>query len=69
MLNFIKTHKNTLFYWDVFISLIFWIFFATDIIHVNVKMFLYTHLPMWLNWILIIIDILIFWYLYPQKGE
>lgn len=69
MINWIRSQRNNLFYGYVVIELLGYIFFATNIINCNIQQYFFRHLPIWLNLVLIIIQILILIYLWPKKAE
>ncbi|RMC47475.1 hypothetical protein F5ESL0230_00605 [Lactobacillus sp. ESL0230] len=66
-MNWINIHKKSLFYGYVLIELLGYIFFATDIINCNIQQYCFRHLPIWLNLVLIVIQISILIYLWPKR--
>lgn len=67
MLKFIKRNKTKLYYTDILLSLIYFLFFANDIIHCNAQKYLFTHLPVWAN--VALAAIYLTWSIYLSWGE
>lgn len=67
MLKLIKHNKTRLYYADILLSLIYFLFFANDIIHCNVQKYLFTHLPVWAN--VSLAAIYLTWSIYLSWGE
>lgn len=69
MKNLMNKYKSILFTCYVGLWLILDILFGTNIIHLNVKQYMYEHFPIWLNLMFILISIFILIYLWPKTNN
>lgn len=67
MSNWIKQHQLIIFTSYVFLWAVLYVLFGTNIIHCNIKQYLFEHLPVWGTIIGMLIPILILFYLWPKK--
>jgi len=60
--------KEYFFYCYVATELIFYIFFGTDIIGINIKEYIFKNFPTWIVWLLLLLQIGLLLLLWPRKG-
>lgn len=60
--------KEYLFYCYVAAELIFYIFFGTDIMGLNVKEYIFKHFPNWSVWLLSVLQIGLLLLLWPKNS-
>ncbi|MCT0161677.1 hypothetical protein EFM55_04775 [Lactiplantibacillus pentosus] len=69
MSNWVKKHRTTLFEIDALFWVILYIFFGTNLIHLNIKQYIFENFPIWLTSILLLIPIATSIYLWPRKSD
>ena len=67
MKSWFEKNKQSIFLIYVFSWAVFYTLFGTNLIHHNIKQFLFENLPIWLNTVILVILVLILILLWPGK--